>query len=159
MFALSKPARSGKGSRLQSLSHLAIRLGCGAFLAASLACGKDSTGPGPEAIEGRYALETVGGRSLPVVILEDETETIQLTAGAVTLSAPRAFTMELTLKETTAEGVSTFTSQVSGTWTRSGATVSLTVDGEVVSATVSGGTLRLMDGAGDLGMGEWVFRK
>jgi hypothetical protein len=159
MFAFTQPARSGKGPRVQSLSHLAIRLGCGAFLAASLACGKDSTGPEPEAIEGRYALETVDGRSLPVVILEDETETIQLIAGAVTLSAPRAFTMELTLKETTAEGVSTGTSQVSGTWTRSGETVRLTVDGEVVTATVSGGTLRLTDGADDLGMGEWVFRK
>ena len=159
MSALSQPARSGRGPRLQSLSHLAIRLGCGALLAASLACGNDSTGPGPEAIEGRYALETVGGRSLPVIFLEDETETIRITAGAVTLSAPRAFTIELSFQQTTSERVSTVTSQVSGTWTRSGATVSLTADGEVVFATVSGGTLRLTDGAGDPGMGEWVFRK
>ena len=159
MSAVSQPARSGRVPRLQSLSHLAVRLGCGAFLAASLACGKDSTGPGPEAIEGRYTLQTIGGKSLPVIVVEDESETIGITAGAVTLSAPRTFTMELTLKETTAEGVSFVTDQVSGTWTRSGATVSLTVDGEVVSATVSGGTLRLTDGAGGPGMGEWVFRK
>ena len=157
MFALVQPVRSGRSSRSQSLFRRTIRLGFGAILAASLACGSDSTAP--EAIEGRYVLQTIGGRSLPVVIEQDESEKFEITAGSFTLSAPNVLTAEFTFRETTGATVSVLTSEVNGTWSRSGATVTLTVDGEALSATLSGGILRIMEDPEDGGMGEWVFRK
>jgi len=140
------------------LSRCTLRLGIGALLAASLACGGDSTDPEP--IEGAYALQTMGTRPLPVVVLQDETGKYEITAGSVTLLAPNAFTMSLTFRQTAAGQANTLTSEISGTWMRSGASVTLTdSDGEELSATLSGKTLRMMGDAEDLGTIEWVFTK
>lgn len=79
---------------------------------------------------------------------------------SVVLRAPNAFTMSLTFRQTTSSQTYTLSSDISGTWSRSGATVTLTdSDGDVVSATLSGRTLRMMGEAEDLGAIEWVFSK
>jgi len=102
----------------------------------------------------------MGARPLPVVVLQDETGKYEITAGSVTLRPPNAFTMSLTFRQTAAGQANTLTSEISGTWTRSGSSVTLTdSDGDVVSATLSGRTLRMMGEAEDLGTIEWVFRK
>jgi len=107
-----------------------------------------------------YSLQTMGARPLPVVVLQDETGKYEITAGSVTLRSPNAFTMSLTFRQTTSAQTYTLTSDISGTWTRSGASVTLTdSDGDVVSATLSGRTLRMTGDAEDLGTIEWVFSK
>ena len=158
MSRLRRHPRSGRWPHLHSLTRYTLRLGVGALIAASLACG-GSESTGPESIEGTYTLQTMGGRALPVLVLEDEDGKLEITAGSVTLRSPNAFTMALTLRQTSGTLVSTITSQAAGTWTRSAANVTLTVEGEAVFATLSGGTLRLMEDAEDLGVVEWVFRK
>ena len=68
--------------------------------------------------------------------------------------------MSLTFRQTAAGQSNTLTSEISGIWTRSGASVTLTdSDGEVIEATLSGRALRIMGDAEDLGTIEWVFRK
>ena len=101
----------------------------------------------------------MGGRSLPVRVIQDEDGSFEITAGSVTLRAPNEFTMALSFRQTSGTRVSTATDQADGTWTRSGATVTLTAEGEALSATLSDGTLRMMGEAEDLGVIEWVFRK
>jgi hypothetical protein len=158
MSALSLQPRSGRHPRTQPRLRHQIRLGLGALLAASLACGGDSTGP--EAIEGTYALKTMAGQSLPVTVLEDETGKYEITAGSVTLTAPNAFTLSLTFRQTSGTDVNTLTSDVDGTWTRSGDSVTLTTsEGDSIVATLSGQTLRIMGEAEGLGTVEWVFSK
>ena len=157
MSALFSHLRSGQGPHPKSLSRRAIRLGCAALLTASLACGGDSTGPEP--IEGTYVLQTMGGRSLPVVVLQDASEKEEITAGSITLRTSNVFTMELTLRQTIGTEVYTLTSDVDGAWSRSGAIVTMTVDGEPVIATLSGRTLTISGPAEDLGTVEWGFRR
>ena len=158
MSALVTQPRPGSRPHPKPLRHRTIRVGFGALLVASLACGGDSTGP--ESIEGTYALQTMNGKSLPVVFLEDETGKYEIMAGSVTLSTPNAFTMKFTFRQTLSAQVNTITSEVGGTWTRSGANLTLTTpDGDSVVGSVSGRTLKVMDEAEDLGTIEWVFRK
>ena len=157
MSTISLP-ESGQRPRTHHWLRRAISLGAGTLLAASLACGGDSTGP--EAIEGTYALQTMAGRSLPVIVLEDETGKYEITAGSVTLTAPNAFTLSLTFRQTTGGQANTLTTTVDGTWTRSGGSVTLTTsDGDSIVGTLSGQTLRITGEAEDLGSVEWVFRK
>ena len=158
MSSFCRHPRSGRSARLRALTCRTRRLGLAVLVAASLACsGSESTGPDP--IEGTYTLQTMGGRPLPVLVIQDEDGSIEITAGSVTLRAPNGFTMALSFRQTSGTRVSTVTDQVDGTWTRSGSTVTLTADGEAVSATLSDGTLRMVGEAEDLGMVEWVFRK
>src|SRR5262245_60918678 len=132
MSALFSHLRWGSVPHPQSLSRRTIRVGFAALLTTSLACGGDSTGP--ESIDGTYALHTMGGRSLPVVVLQDESEKEEITAGSITLSTPNVFTMELTFRQTLGAEVYTLTAEVNGTWSRSGGTVILTTDDESVIA-------------------------
>ena len=134
-----------------------MRLGFAALLTASLACGGDSTGPEP--IEGTYALQSMGGRSLPVIVVQNPSEKEEITSGSITLSTPNVFTMELTVRQTLVTEVYALTIEVEGTWSRSGGTVTLTSDGESVIATLSGRTLTVSGPADDLGTVEWVFRR
>ena len=67
--------------------------------------------------------------------------------------------MELTLRQTIGTEVYTLTSDVDGAWSRSGAIVTMTVDGEPVIATLSGRTLTISGPAEDLGTVEWGFRR
>ena len=157
MSTLFSFLRLGQGPHPQSLSRRTIRLGCAALLTALLACGGDSTGPEP--IEGTYVLQTMGGRSLPVVVLQDGSEKEEITAGSITLGTPNVFTMELTFRQTIGTQVYTLTSDADGAWSRSGAIVTMTVDGESVTATLSGRTLTISEPVEDLGTVEWVFRR
>jgi hypothetical protein len=158
MSAPSLQPRSNRRLLTQPRLRRTIRFAFGALLAASVACGGDSTGPEP--IEGTYALQTMGGQSLPVTVLQDETGTYEITAGSVTLAAPNAFTLKLTFRQTTSAQVNTVTSAVDGTWTRSGESVTLTTsEGDAIDATLSGQTLRIVGEAEGLGTVEWVFRK
>lgn len=147
----------GRGHTPRSLSHRAARLSASLLLAASLACGRDSTAPVP--IEGTYTLQTIDGRPLPAAIAQDAGVKDEITAGSITLVAGSAFTLNLAVRETSGSQVLTMTAVVQGTWTRSGATVTITTpDGVSTSGVLSGRTLTLAGVAGG-GVVPWVFRK
>ena len=158
MSPLTQHQRWGRGRVPRLITRRAIRLGVGVLVAASLACGGDSTAP--ETIEGVYVLQTLDGRPLPVVFLQDETGKYEITAGSITLKAANAFTMQIAARQTSGTQTFTSTGSIDGTWTRSGDSVTLTTDeGESIEGVLSGRTLKLVGEAEDLGSVEWVFRR
>lgn len=139
------------------LSQSFARFGCCVLLVASVACG-DSTGP--KAIEGIYALRTIGGNPLPAVIEQNRTEKNEITAGSITLGAGTTFTIKLSLRTTAGSRVDMLSGESTGTWTRSGSTVTMNAtDGEVTAAVVSGATLTVNVDDGGGGTVTWVFRR
>ncbi len=130
----------------------------GILLAASLACGGDSTSPGT--VEGQYALRSIGGKALPAVVDEDSTEKTEVTSGSITLDANSVFTLALAFRRT--RGIQSITSSgtSTGTWTRSGSTVTMrTSNGAVVPGALSGTTITVdMRGAAGATV-VWLFRK
>jgi hypothetical protein len=127
------------------------------LLAITVACGDNSTDPGT--IEGVYTLRTIGGKPLPSVIAENSTEKTELTSGSIELGANSVFTLTLAFRRTI--GIREFESSgtSTGTWTRSGSTVTMrSGEGGVVAGALSGATITVnMTGA--QGAVVWVFRK
>ncbi len=101
-----------------------------------LACG-DATGPDP--FFGTYDLATVGGESLPAVLLEVVGRTVEVTAGTLQVTESDRFTFSITVRVTD-EGLTPeiATTTVNGTYTRSGSSITLTGDDGV---TGLGGTI------------------
>ena len=137
--------------------HRAARLASGVLLAASLACGDDSTSPGT--IEGLYTLRTIGGKPLPGVIAENSSEKTELTSGSITLGANGVFTLALAYRRTVGINAIESAGTSTGTWTRSGSTVTMrSGEGGVVPGTLSGTTITVnMPGVSSSVV--WVFRK
>ena len=143
-----------KGRSPQTLVHRAARIASGVLLATSLACGGDSTAP--ETIEGTYTLQTIDGQALPAIVDQDETEKNEITAGSIKLGAGTTFTITLTLRTTIGSEVVTITDGTTGTWTRSGSTVTMrTTDGVVIPARLSANALTVGEDDGFV----WVFRR
>ena len=142
---------------MSSRLHPAAWLAFGILLAASLACGDDSTSPGT--IEGLYTLRTIGGKPLPSVIAEDSVEKTELTSGSITLGANSVFTLALAFRRTNGIQAIESSGTSPGKWTRSGSTVTMRSDeGGVVTGAVSGAAISVnMPGA--QGTVVWVFRK
>src|SRR5512143_4101235 len=158
MFSHPLDHHRGRCPVLPSLSRLHCRPVLGILLTvAMLACG-DSTSP--ETIDGTYALRTINGQTLPVVLQQDATSKNEVTAGAITVGPGTAWTISLTVRSTLGADVSLFTNTLAGTWTRSGEKVTLTATGgESETAVLSGRTLTLAGEAAALGIVPWVFRK
>ena len=128
------------------------------FAAAVLACG-DSTSPGPESIEGVYALQIINGGALPAVVYQDEAGKVEVVAGAITLGPGTKWSISLTARATVEAVVSTNTETLDGTWSRSGSTLTLTsADGDAETLVLSGRTLTLQAEI-DSGFAPWVFRR
>jgi hypothetical protein len=104
--------------------RLLPRLLAGLVLAATVAC-TDSTGPG-EAISGTFTLSTVGGQSLPVVLQQSATSTLELTGGSVTFNTDHTFSTTLVTRTTTNGTATSDTSNDTGTYSTSGDRVTLT---------------------------------
>jgi hypothetical protein len=130
----------------------------GFLLAASLACGDDSTGPAN--IEGLYTLRTIGGKPLPVVIAEDSIQTIEVTSSSITLGANSAFTLAQAFRTT--RGVQSVLSSgtATGTWARSGSTVTMHLSsGATVPGALSGTTITVNMPGPSGTVVVWIFRK
>lgn len=95
-------------------------------LAAVVGCGGDDS-PAPRALEGTYPLVTVDGRALPTVVIEVPGYKLEVLSRTITVGANAAFTDSYTIRETE-DGVvhPVRTVTCSGSWTRSGNTVTLT---------------------------------
>ena len=122
---------------------------CALALAGSVALGacSDDNGTGPDNnIEGTYTLTTIEGEDLPVTVFAFEGYTLEVLSGQVRLMDDNEFTASLTFRETTDGDPDTYTESDTGTWSRSGNTVTFTYsDPELEDdvATFSNGRLTL----------------
>ena len=109
-------------------------------------CGDDD-GTGPDNnIEGTYTLETIEGEELPVTVIEFEGVKIEVLSGNVRLMDDNEFTASLSFRETTDGETTTYTQTDSGTWSRSGNTVTFSYEDAELDddvATYSDGRLTL----------------
>ncbi len=111
------------------------------------ACGDDD---GPTAtidsVAGTYTLRTVNGASVPAVA-ETTPVRLEILSGSVTLNADRSFTNLLQIRTTDAGTVSTREVRLAGTYTLSGATLTLTDPAQgQIRAPVADGAITVSDG-------------
>jgi hypothetical protein len=86
----------------------------------------DSTGPNAE-VTGSYALITLNGSGLPVVVFFDQFTTFRITGGNVTLNSNNTFTSSGTYQEVLSTGqTTTVTETCDGTYTRNGNSITFT---------------------------------
>ena len=97
-------------------------------LAVAIASCSDSNAP-ETAHVGFYALTSIDGQAPPLVIFESTEGTLEITGGAVTLSANGTFRDSTALRATTADGVETGFEVASGAYTKSGNTITFTPTG------------------------------
>ena len=121
------------------------------------ACGDDGTGDDgtsddgtrPESVVGTYTLQTVGGEGLPVVLEENPTFLLELTAGIVTLNQDLSCTNSLTSRETRDGTVTTGTNTDVCTYTLNNGAITLTISANnTISGSISGSTLTLTSNFG-----------
>ena len=119
------------------------------------ACGKDDKNPtgSNNTTVGTYTLDRVDGGTLPFTIFHDDIDVdgetvnlkIEVTAGTMSLAANKTFTGSMALR-VSIPGVpaQTESAPVSGTYTVSGNTITLTSDDEeVVVGTIANGALNI----------------
>ena len=119
------------------------------------ACGKDDKGPtgSNNTTVGTYTLDRVDGGALPFTVFHDDVDVegeivnlkIEVTSGTMSLAANNTFTGSMALR-LSIPGVPTQneTAPVSGTYTVSGNTITLTSeDEEVVVGTIANGALNI----------------
>lgn len=110
---------------------------------ALIACGDDATSP-ETTLTGTYTLVSVENETLPYVILEVGDFKSELLSGSATFNANGTFTATLTIRETENGTSTTMAEGASGTYVRSGNSVTLTVPNDEDSpyqATLSSNTL------------------
>lgn len=108
------------------------------------ACGGDSTAPTdpPEQHAGTYVLLTANGAPLPFTLVEQGSNTVEITAGSVTLRADATFDDEATIRVTEDGEVTIDEDLISGTFTVSQGRVRfLTLDGLVYEADIDGNVM------------------
>jgi hypothetical protein len=112
------------------------------------ACG-DSTGPGLGlgTPTGTYTLRTVNGSQLPFTLEASSTATVVLVGDVLTLQDGGRLTESFTLRITQNSATTTETGTASGVWTVTGTAVTLTFDdeGPILSGTLSGGVMTIVD--------------
>ena len=96
---------------------------------ALLGCSEDGTGP-DNRVEGMYALETIDGDELPVTLLATGEFQLEVLAGEVRLMDEGDMLFSITFRESLGDQSGTYTESESGTWTRSGDTITFTWDDE-----------------------------
>ena len=111
-----------------------------AAVALAAACGDSATAP---AVDGIYSLQRVNGAPLPGVLVASATDTTRATGGTLTIRGDHTWGAEMVLAITTREVTVPSVTTASGTFTRSGETMTLRLasDGSYVSATVRGAQL------------------
>ena len=119
---------------------------CTALVAVALtACGGDkATGPNSEAITGSYALKTVDGASLPVVVAQEVNAKLEVTSATLSLNGDNTYSFTVQLRETQGTTISTGSSSEVGTYQRTNNAVAFHPSdnsGDWSAAYATGGTL------------------
>ncbi|HUG17201.1 MAG TPA: hypothetical protein VMM78_19505 [Thermomicrobiales bacterium] len=121
------------------------------------ACG-DSAGPDTEAnISGTYTLRTINGQNLPfAIVVIGTTYRLEVMSANVVVNANGSYTQSMTVRETEGSTTTTQTDASNGTWTRTNNAISFvqTSDGAVVTGSLSGDAITVVDGSF-----TYVFRK
>jgi len=124
------------------------RLGAVLAVAAMCGCGGGGDAAGPTTVAtasevGTYVLVTLNGRSLPTTIPEAGTS-IEVISGSLTLAADRTVRVSTTYRS--AAGAAASTSEVSGTYSLQGSTLTFSYsNGGRNTATLSGATLQMLN--------------
>lgn len=121
-------------------------------------CGDGGTGPGGSAsIKGHYALQSVGGASLPANLLTQGDYRSDITGGSLQLNADKSYRYVLLLRFTQGAAVTTDEVESTGEYQQNGSQVILTAPGTAgqYNASISGNTLTMTAQAGL----SFVFRK
>lgn len=106
------------------------------------ACGDGNGINEPQEIAGTYALQSVNGEALPVVLFEGSGYRLEVTAATYVLASGGTFTNGATFRETEGGVATTSTETLTGQYTVSGSAVTFTdSDGDVIAGTISGNSL------------------
>ena len=112
-------------------------------LAALLACGGDSAGPGIPRVEGTWRLHTFNGSPLPAVLVQFGTSKLEILSDVITAVESGSFT-QMTEFRMTEDGVpGTYSMPDAGTFTLNGAAVTLVsnADGDAATGSIAGNTM------------------
>ena len=127
------------------------------LLMVAAACGGDSpTEPTPASVSGTWRLQTVNGSVLPYLLVQFETDKVELTSEVLTVAASGSFTQLTQLTTTQSGQVSTESLTDAGTYTLNGTALTFTFDsdGSTGTGSLSGNTLTVAGGGFAM-----VFRK
>lgn len=103
----------------------------------------DSVGPG--SLAGTYSLQTVNGKSPPVVIIEDAGYRLEVLSGTYTLNVDDSYSATASFRETEDGVVTPSSESETGHYSVHGSSVTFTdSDGFEIDATISGSTLTLV---------------
>lgn len=94
-------------------------------LAVLSACGGSDKTTGPKTVPGSYSLNNVNGSGLPAVYYQEPGYKLEVTAGAINLSANGSFTDTYSFRETDGATVTSVTVPCQGTWAQSGSNIVL----------------------------------
>ena len=118
------------------------RLLMGMLLAVSVsACGDGPSGlTATSGHAGTYTLRTINGQVLPTTIDSDATARLDVASGSVTLRADGTFTDQTEFRLVSGTSTTTETDVITGTYTRTGGTVTFSPsDGGTYSMSFTGG--------------------
>lgn len=123
---------------------------------AAAACGGGNDGINePASIAGTYNLETIDGKTPPVVVFEEPGLKVEVVSGNFILTASGTFTTTVGWRTTENGQVTTNSETFPGTYTVTGTTVNFAyADGDTDSATLAGSTLTFTEAGSTV-----VFRK
>lgn len=90
----------------------------------AVACGSDSpSAPAEPTVTGSYSLSTVNGQEMPLVLGQNDTAMVELISGHIVLSSGGQFTDIVNLRYTIPSGTSLEADTLSGSYARSGSTL------------------------------------
>ncbi len=126
------------------------------------ACGKDSnspTGTDDTSIFGTYALQTILGESLPLIVLEEGDDKLEFIAGSIRLDRDDTYSRSVTTRLTQSGNVTTDVFTVAGTFTANGSALQFSGSGDdrgegPFTGSISGNTLTIIDASR-----PFVYRK
>src|SRR5262249_23805793 len=102
------------------------RLLAAVALSFAVACGGDSsTAPPAEQIAGTWTLQTVNGALLPFVIVQSGTNKVEVLSDVFVIASTGSFTQTTTVRSTINGVATTDSTADAGSYTLSGATLSL----------------------------------
>ena len=116
-------------------------------LAITVACGGDGiTDPASVSLAGTYSLKTVNGSPLPFTV-SDATGSATLTSDVMTVADAGTWTEHYTFRLTVNGTTTNESGDTSGTWSRSGTSVTFKADGGTAyTGTFNGSGFTLNDG-------------
>jgi hypothetical protein len=127
---------------------VAVLIVAGIAAGGAWACSGDSTSP--SSIAGTYNLQTIDGQSLPVIVLEVGTDTVEITAGFMRLVSDQTFSESVSFRIADGAIVTTDVETTTGSWTVSGSAITFTGTagtnaGDTFTGSISGNTLTFIE--------------